>query len=61
MTGVQTCALPIFTAAFTGTKKSVTPTVATTEDAQAPNGTITVATETITPVVTKKTSTVTVQ
>lgn len=52
---------PVFTAAFTGTKKSVTPTVATTEDAQAPKGTITVATETITPVVTKKTSTVTVK
>ena len=60
-TTAATVTQPVFTAAFTGTKKSVTPTVATTEDAQAPNGTITVATETITPVVTKKTSTVTVQ
>ena len=60
-TVAATVTQPVFTAAFTGTKKSVTPTVATTEDAQAPNGTITVATETITPVVTKKTSTVTVQ
>ena len=60
-TTAATVTQPTFTAAFTGTKKSVTPTVATTEDAQAPNGTITVATETITPVVTKKTSTVTVK
>jgi len=60
-TTAATVTQPVFTAAFAGTKKSVTPVVATTEDAQAPNGTITVATETLTPVVTKKTATVTVK
>lgn len=51
---------PTFTAEFSGTAKSVTPAVATTTDAQAPAGTVTVATETvqITPVKSAKTVTV---
>ena len=60
-TTAATVTQPVFAATFAGTKKSVTPTVATTEDAQAPNGTITVETTTVTPVVSKKTATVTVK
>ena len=60
-TVAATVTQPVFSAAFTGTKKSVTPTVATTENAQAPDGIITVATETLTPSVTTKTATVTVK
>lgn len=52
---------PTFTADFAGTTKSVTPTVATTENAQAPDGTITVGTETVTPTLVKTDKTVTVQ
>lgn len=40
---------PTFTAAFTGTSKSVTPSVATTVSAAPSDATITVASETITP------------
>lgn len=60
-TTAATVTQPVFSATFAGTKKSVTPTVATTEDAQAPNGTITVETTTVTPTVSKKTATVTVK
>jgi signal peptidase I len=51
---------PTYTAAFAGTDKSVTPEVATTANAQAPSGTVTVASETIqiTPVKSSKTVTV---
>ena len=40
---------PTFTAAFTGTSKSVTPAVATTVQAAGTDGSVTVASETITP------------
>lgn len=51
---------PTYTAEFSGTAKSVTPAVATTADAQAPSGTVTVDSETIqiTPVKSAKTVTV---
>ena len=42
---------PTFTAEFTGTSKSVTPTVATTVSAAGTDGSVTVASETITPTV----------
>ena len=52
---------PTFTAEFTGTSKSVTPAVATTVNAAGTDGSVTVASETITPtaVSTEKTATVT--
>ena len=52
---------PTFTAAFTGTAASVTPTVATTVSAAGTDGSVTVTSETITPsaVSTEKTLTVT--
>ena len=52
---------PTFTADFSGTSKSVTPTVATTVQAAGTDGSVTVASETITPtaVSTEKTATVT--
>ena len=40
---------PTFTAAFTGTSKSVTPTVATTVSAAGTDGTVTVASQSVTP------------
>lgn len=40
---------PTFTASFSGTSKSVTPTVATTQSAAGTDGAVTVASETITP------------
>ena len=51
---------PTYTAAFSGSAKSVTPAVATTANAQAPSGTVTIDSETIkiTPVKTAKTVTV---
>lgn len=52
---------PTFTASFTGTTKQVTPTVASTENAQAPDGQVTVDSETIGITLNKKSSTVTVQ
>lgn len=52
---------PTFTADFAGTTKSVTPTVATTENAQAPSGKITVTTETKTLTLNKTDKTVTVE
>lgn len=52
---------PTFTGSFSGTSKSVTPTVATTVSAAGTNGSITVASETITPTFTssEKTANVT--
>ena len=52
---------PTFTAEFTGTSKSVTPTVATTVSAAGTDGAVTVASETITPTFTssEKTANVT--
>ena len=52
---------PTFTAEFTGTSKSVTPAVATTTSAAGVDGSVTVASESITPsaVSTEKTATVT--
>lgn len=52
---------PTFTASFTGTTKQVTPTVASTENAQAPSGKVTVDSETVGITLNKKTATVTVQ
>ena len=52
---------PTFTAEFSGTAKSVTPAVATTTDAQAPAGTVTVATETVAITAVKSAKTVTVK
>ena len=51
---------PTFTAEFTGTSKSVTPAVATTVSAAGTDGSVTVASETITPTAnsTEKTATV---
>ena len=51
---------PTFTADFTGTTKNVTPSVATSENAQAPSGTITVGTDSVAITAKKKTVTVTV-
>lgn len=52
---------PTFTGSFSGTSKSVTPTVATTTSAAGTNGTVTVSSETITPTYnsTEKTASVT--
>ena len=52
---------PTFTGSFSGTSKSVTPTVATTTSAAGTNGTVTVSSETITPICnsTEKTASVT--
>lgn len=49
---------PTFTAAFTGTSKSVTPSVATTVNAAGTDGEVTVASETITPTATSTEKTV---
>jgi S-DNA-T family DNA segregation ATPase FtsK/SpoIIIE len=51
---------PTFTAEFTGTSKSVTPSVATTVSAAGTDGSITVASETITPSATSTEKTVSV-
>ena len=40
---------PTFTGSFSGTSKSVTPTVATTKNAAGTDGSVTVASETIAP------------
>ena len=52
---------PTFTGSFSGTSKSVTPTVATTVSAAGTDGSITVASESITPTFTssEKTANVT--
>ncbi len=52
---------PTYTATFSGTAKSVTPAVATTTDAQAPSGTVTVDSETIQITAVKSDKTVTVK
>ena len=52
---------PTFNGAFEGTTKNVTPSAATTVDAQAPKGTITVGTETAKITLNKETKTVTVK
>ena len=59
-TANATVTQPTFTAAFSGTTKSVTPTVATTENAQAPSGTITLTTTTVSIQTTSSNKTVTV-
>lgn len=51
---------PTFTAAFTGTSKSVTPAVATTVQAAGTDGAVTVASETITPTATSSEKTINV-
>jgi len=51
---------PTFTAEFSGTSKSVTPTVATTVNAAGTDGKVTVASENITPTLNKTSKTVTV-
>ena len=51
---------PTFTAEFTGTSKSVTPSVATTVSAAGTDGSVTVASETITPSATSTEKTVSV-
>lgn len=51
---------PTYTGSFSGTTKTVTPTVATTENAAGTDGTITVASETITPTFTNSEKTVNV-
>lgn len=51
---------PTFTGSFSGTSKSVTPTVATTTSAAGTDGTVTVASETITPSATSTEKTVSV-
>ncbi len=51
---------PTFTAEFTGTSKSVTPTVATTVQAAGTDGSVTVASESITPSATSTEKTVSV-
>lgn len=51
---------PTFTGSFSGTSKSVTPTVATTVSAAGTDGAITVASETITPTATSTEKTVSV-
>ena len=48
-TSDATVTQPTFTASFSGTSKSVTPTVATTVQAAGTNGKVTVASESITP------------
>lgn len=60
-TADATVTQPVFSAGFTGTTKNVTPTVATTVDAQAPDGTITLVSETKAITLNKKTVTVTVE
>ena len=59
-TANATVTQPTFSAAFSGTTKSVTPTVATTENAQAPSGTITLTTTTVSIQTTSSNKTVTV-
>lgn len=51
---------PTFTGSFTGTSKSVTPTVATTVNAAGTDGSVTVASETITPTATSTEKTINV-
>jgi len=51
---------PTFTGSFSGTSKSVTPTVATTVNAAGTDGSVTVASETITPTATSTQKTVNV-
>ncbi len=48
---------PTFTAEFTGTSKSVTPSVATTTSAAGTDGSVTVASETIAPTFTSSSKT----
>ena len=60
-TTAATVTQPTFTATFTGTTKNVTPTVASTENAQAPSGQVTVGTDTVAITLKKKSATVTVQ
>ena len=60
-TANATVTQPAYTADFSPVSRSVTPTVATTTEAQAPNGTITVGTETKSITLNKKTATVTVE
>lgn len=52
---------PTFTATFSGTSKTVTPEAATTANAQAPDGKVTIGTETKAITLNKETKTVTVQ
>jgi hypothetical protein len=51
---------PTFTGSFSGTSKSVTPTVATTVSAAGTDGSVTVTSETITPSATSTEKTVSV-
>ena len=56
-TSDATVTQPTFTASFSGTSKSVTPTVATTVQAAGTNGKVTVASESITPTFTSSAKT----
>ena len=59
-TANATVTQPTFSAEFSGTSKSVTPIAATTVDAQAPGGTVTVTSDTVSLTLNKSNKTVTV-